>query len=441
VPSWQEPCILGAINVSVVQMWLPLPGLNASAMTAYANVYDAWATAFARQLGGATAIPASQLRPVFFGRCPPPPSWLGNAAYDYAKQFIVDCLSLEFVEEPGAAFALGLTSRAALYRIAAAIGATTNGVNTATNFGAWQPSPLSQNGVTPSTHLLTPLWQPQPVQGSNGAPYSVLTGATWRFINVVSASPGGPRAAPSIVPGARFPGVFDGRFIDMESLVSYRGTFNSVAGPVDIRGYQAALAAFVIFFVAAGAYTAVERYRLGSRASRPQHTWRNQLCILLCGRFARTKQSAFGAPGTSTAALELTDRTKAGARKGSVNSPRISILDSISARLAAEAAAASTMPSVVVNPVHALRSQGAGSAAPASWGTASAAASAAEAEATESEAASLMPAKAEPAAEGDSDGELPAKQAMMPGTVESEEEEQGLGASGAPLLPSSGANV
>jgi hypothetical protein len=112
-------------NVTAIHVTIPLPGVNTRALAQHGNIWDAYSEAFVRQLVLAMAVPKHVLRPlVVSAQCEPlvpgqalPPQ-LAN----------VGCIRLEIVEDPElvAAPTGSLTAVQTLYRLAAAVGATTD---------------------------------------------------------------------------------------------------------------------------------------------------------------------------------------------------------------------------------------------------------------------------------------------------------------------------
>ena len=251
VPAWRAPCPLGSLNVSVVQVFLPMPTLVAANLLMHANVWDAWSSAVGQQLADWVRIPSTQLYVVGAETCPPPPSWLGPGLFSawatLSKVFEVDCLVVEFVEDPGALVGAGLSSMAALYRIAAAIGA----VMSPGRMGDYEVRPLPATGINPLTYLLSPLWTQSPDVGN----VDLLSLATWNFIQY-------PRGtwAPTLVPGAPRPGRFSGRLKDLGGIVPAPG---AIYQPwfVDAWDLIKSLAAFVaLFAVGAAGFFVYRRY-------------------------------------------------------------------------------------------------------------------------------------------------------------------------------------
>jgi hypothetical protein len=204
-----------------------------------------------QQLADWVRIPSTQLYVVGAETCPPPPSWLGPGLFSawatLSKVFEVDCLVVEFVEDPGALVGAGLSSMAALYRIAAAIGA----VMSPGRMGDYEVRPLPATGINPLTYLLSPLWTQSPDVGN----VDLLSLATWNFIQY-------PRGtwAPTLVPGAPRPGRFSGRLKDLGGIVPAPG---AIYQPwfVDAWDLIKSLAAFVaLFAVGAAGFFVYRRY-------------------------------------------------------------------------------------------------------------------------------------------------------------------------------------
>jgi hypothetical protein len=267
VPAWQDKCLTdGAgqpLNTTVVNVFLPLGELNGTFLRAHARVWDAWAGEFGAELAAATGIPRAQLKVTWAGRCPPAPWWLGAGAGGGAN---VDCVTVEFTEEPGAAFALGLIARAAVYRLAAAVGATAP----AAYFGAFIPPTLASAGVTPGNALLQPLWTgaggAPPRAGRGGAPLDVL--ATASFAVVYAPARRADRFIIGTGPGPL--GRNEGRLIDLPGLRASSGLalpappFN--AGPLTAAAASLGALAGVAALAAAGLWRAL---RATGAAPRP----------------------------------------------------------------------------------------------------------------------------------------------------------------------------
>ena len=164
---------------------------------------------------------------------------------------------VEFVEEPGTLRASGLTAMAALYRLAAAVGGTTQ----LGRMGDYEVKPLPATGVAPFNYLLAPLYQ-QPV----GRPaVDLLSVATWAFTNYPYSA-----FAPSIVPGQPLPGRFTGRLRDLGGLFPAP---NAIGQPwtIDAWNLIKSLAAFTTLFAAGVVFFLWYRYYTASRVPRPSY--------------------------------------------------------------------------------------------------------------------------------------------------------------------------
>jgi hypothetical protein len=240
VPVWRMPCPLGALNVSVVQVFLPMPTQVAANLLMHVNVWDAWSDAVTQQLAAWVRIPTTQLYVVGAEPCPPPPSWLGAQLFSswasLVKVYQVDCLVVEFVEEAGALRGAGLTSMAALYRLAAAVGARVS----AGRMGDYEVQPLPATGIIPATHLLWPLYTQSPEVGN----VDLLSLATWNFIQFPNGN-----WAPTLVPGQPRPGRFSGRLKDLGGIVSAPYPIGR-PWTVDVYDLIKSLAAFASLFAA-----------------------------------------------------------------------------------------------------------------------------------------------------------------------------------------------
>lgn len=247
VPLYSAPCKQPGLNTTIVQVSLPWTGVNATALLSSANVWDAWSAAVTAQLARHTAIPLSQLSIVFAGQCPAPPLWMGNATADaFRAAPPIDCLTFEFVEVPASARALGLSARAALYRLACSIGASTDPKYA----GAFLPQPLSASGITPATHLLGPLWSA--ARDPRGNEIDRLTVATWKFMYTTNLARG---AAPSVIPGqiANL-GRFDGRLVDLPYLAYTDGRPNYLYAYDNVPALKGFLGTFIVICIGLVAY-------------------------------------------------------------------------------------------------------------------------------------------------------------------------------------------
>jgi hypothetical protein len=264
VPYWTETCTVGNtggwVNTTVVNIYVPLPSINASFLLAHSTVWDAWAHEFAVEIAFASGIPAGQFKVTWAGRCPATPTWMGFNPFDAAGPN-VDCATLEFTEEPGAALALGLTARAALYRVAAVIGATAPSYY----FGAFIPQTLASAGINPTSALLFPLWvDPRVTPG--GAPINVLAIATFSVVTWPNR-----RIDSQLIPGG--PSIWgraNGRLIDLPGLRATSG-LNMPAPPFNAGPLTAAVASFVTISGLLGLALAFlwRAYSLTGKAPRP----------------------------------------------------------------------------------------------------------------------------------------------------------------------------
>lgn len=306
VPAYSQRCALGWLNTTVVQVSLPVTGINATALLASANVWDAWASAFARQLAVATGIPPQQLQPVFASRCPPPPLWIGASTYAaYLAAPPVDCVTLEFVEVRSAVLAMGLTARAALYRIACAVGAYVD----PSLVGNFLPLPLAANGVTPASYLLAPLWKN--AVDATGTPINRFAAGTWRFTATAQQFRG---AAPSIIPNQiAFPGRLDGRLLDLPYLTVNSGVRRPGDNPDNVPALKGFLGTFIVLFVAAVAFIVHDRNKVNGAVTRQAVT---------CLQVMRTHPlRALGLSRTPAGEVELlvTKRGRAGSALAASN--------------------------------------------------------------------------------------------------------------------------
>jgi len=281
VPVWRAPCPMGALNVSVVQIFLPMPTLVAANLLMHVNVWDAWSAAVGAQLANWVRIPTTQLYVVGAEPCPPPPSWLGPGLFATWASLVagwnVDCLVVEFVEDQGGVAGAGLTSMAALYRLAAAVGATVN----PGRMGDYEVRPLPATGVNPLTYLLSPLWTQYP-----GVYVDLLSLATWSFVQHPKGN-----WAPTLVPGQPRPGRFSGRLKDLGGIAAAP---NGIARPwmVDAWDLIKSLAAFASLFAAVTAGFFVYRSYSQPLAPRYQRVRRNSVAATI------PKPAAAGAGGS-----------------------------------------------------------------------------------------------------------------------------------------------
>ena len=293
VPQWRAPCPLGPINTTVIQLWLPIPTLNASVLMMHANVWDAWSYTFGQQLADWTRIPTSQLYVIGAQQCPPPPLWLGYALFYAAQAQNVDCVIVEFVEEPGTARGSGLNAMAALYRIAAAIG----GVTQLGRMGDYEVKPLPATGMSPLNYLLAALYQQRSDVGMSGPGVDILSTASWQITNFpVSAF------APSIVPGQPLPGRFNGRLRDLGGLFPAP---NAIQQPwlIDPWPIIKSLIAFVVALSAAAVGFFLYRRYYGTRAPRYHRVRRNSTAATLPSKSSAGSASPPRSPRPTAAAV------------------------------------------------------------------------------------------------------------------------------------------